>query len=93
MLVVKVEIWPYGSEAHRYEVGRLSAGNITARGEVCSYEIRLSDRGGLVGGRQTVDFQVDGHHRSDGFWPLVHKALTKAADDGFIPNKGLRSDD
>jgi hypothetical protein len=85
MLVVKVEIWPYGSEEHRYEVGRLSAGNITDRGEVCSYEIRLSDEGGLVGGRQTVGFQVDGHHRGDGFWPLIHKALTRAADDGLIP--------
>jgi hypothetical protein len=85
MLVVKVEIWPYGSKEHRYEVGRLSAGNITDCGEVCSYEIRLSDRGGLVGGRQTVEFQVEGHDRSDGFWPLVHKALTKAMQEGLIP--------
>lgn len=88
MLVVKVEIWPYGSEERRYEVGRLRAGNITDSGEVCSYEIALSDRGGLVGGSQTVEFQVDGHHRSDGFWPLIHEALTKAADDGFILQQG-----
>lgn len=85
MLVVKVEIWPGGSKEDAYEVGRLSAGNITAYGEVCSYEIRLFDEGGLVGGRQAADFQVDGHHRSDGCWSLVHKTLTKAIDDGLLP--------
>lgn len=41
MLVVKVEIWPGGSKEDGYEVGRLSAGNITAYGEVCSYEKAL----------------------------------------------------
>jgi hypothetical protein len=85
MLVVKVEIWPSGSKEGAYEVGRLSAGNISDCADVSSYEIRLSDRQGLAEGMPTVEFQLDDHRRSDGFWPLIHKVLTKAADDGLIP--------
>lgn len=85
MLVVKVEIWPGGSKENGYEVGRLSAANISDCADVSSYEIGLSDRQELVGGMPTVEFQVDGHHRADGFWPLIHKALAKAIDDGLVP--------
>lgn len=85
MLVVKVEIWPGGSRDDKYEVGRLWAANISNCAPVSSYEIRLADRQGFAGRMPTVEFQVDGHHRSDGFWPLVHKALTQAIEKGLVP--------
>jgi hypothetical protein len=85
MLVVKVEIWPGGSEEGGREIGRLSAANISNCADVSSYEIGLSDGRGPVAGMPTVEFQVEGHLRRDGFWPLIHKALTKAIDERLIP--------
>lgn len=85
MLVVKVEIWPGGSEEDGREIGRLCAANISDCAEVSSYEIALADEQDLLGGMPTAEFQVDGHHRSDGFWPLIHMALAKAIDDGLVP--------
>jgi hypothetical protein len=85
MLVVKVEIWPGGSQEDGREIGPMSAANISNCADVSSYEIELSDGQGPLGGMPTVEFQVDGHRRGDGFWPLIHKALTKAVDESLIP--------
>ena len=85
MLAVKVEIWPYGSQEHKYEIGRLSAANISDCAPVSSYTIGLSDRQGQADGVPAVIFQLDGHRRSDGFWALIHGALTMAGSDGLIP--------
>ena len=88
MRVIKVEIWPMGSEEERFEIGRLTAANISAGAPVSSYEIRLSDRHGLAGGRQPVALQIDGHQRRAGCRPLIHKALAKAIEEGLVPVSG-----
>ena len=68
MLVIKVELWPYGRRALARELGRIGVAN--ARGhEVCDYVAVLSDD---TGRRATA--MVLGHRRSDGFWPLVVRA-------------------
>jgi hypothetical protein len=88
MLVVKVEIWPGGSKEDRREIGRLSAANISDCADISSYEIRLSNWQALVDGTPTVEFQLGGHLRSDGFWPLIHKALSQAIDEDLVSCSG-----
>ena len=41
MLVVTVEVWPWGSEEQKYKIGEITLGNITARGSVSTYAVRV----------------------------------------------------
>lgn len=74
-----------GSKEGRREIGRLNVANISDCADVSSYEIRLTNWQGDVGGTMMIELQVDGHRRDDGFWPLIHKALSKAIDEGLVP--------
>lgn len=78
MLIVKVEMWPFGSEENAYEIGRLSAANISECNGVSSYEVRLSETVEQDERKPILEFQVHDHRRSDGAWPLIQKALNTA---------------
>lgn len=41
MLVATIEIWPRGSEEQKYKIGEITLGNITARGSVSTYQVRV----------------------------------------------------
>lgn len=62
-LRVIVQIVPFGDEERVREIGRLDISNTT-------YVGTSENEYGNV-----CDYVVRGHRRSDGFWPLVRKAL------------------
>ena len=72
MLVVTVDIWPFGKESEKRTLGELRIANVTAPGapdykEMGDYEVQFSD--------ETKSHRVHGHPRADGFWPLIHAAI------------------
>lgn len=68
-LRVIVQIIPYGDESRMKEIGRLNISNVGPVPQPDTYAYRIVD-----GGTEWVDFVT--HKRADGFWVLIHKALT-----------------
>lgn len=73
MLVVKVEIWPYGSEFAAKELGRVLIAN--------------DGTGDMVTGKYDVDFlnghgklmkekRIESFARSSGFWELLKRVFS-----------------
>jgi hypothetical protein len=85
MLVVKVEIWPYGQEQDAKELGRLYIANDgKALGKENQSYIAGEDREQdiILTGPNTL--QIASHTRSRGFWPLVKQAVAL-----LVRRKGL----
>lgn len=67
MLVVDVNIWPFGERNHKRQIGRLKISLLTpGQGDSADYECRLGEG---------PPFYVRGHDRNDGAWKLVEKAI------------------
>ena len=75
MLVVKVELWPFGDATRSREIGRIGIGNVSGS-MISDYVAVLVDDTG-----RRVDVELTGHMRSDGFWPLISRASRQANAD------------
>ena len=77
MIVVKVEIWPFGDEKKAHEIGRLlihNRGDHPDRPRRGNYGVRLLRRGSKTAIRRTAE--VLNHARlSNDVWKLIRKAL------------------
>lgn len=76
MLVVNIEVWPWGREERRYKIGEISAGNI-AGGRISSYEVRVQQAAYEPEGVPAIDeeFLLRDHDRSAGALALIRDAL------------------
>jgi hypothetical protein len=72
VLVVKVELWPFGDAASSREIGRIGIANISGS-DVSDYIAVLVDDAGRCAHMMIAD-----HARKDGFWPLVAQAARNA---------------
>lgn len=69
MLVVKVELWPHGSEEQAVVIGRMEVSNdATGTGETGNYGVHLW-------AKNTGFTRVQGYKRSNCVWNLVLQAL------------------
>lgn len=75
MIVVKVELWPFGDEARREEIGRLhivndgSGDSETGNYDVFAGEPETHRKDAFECAR------VEGHTREQGVWPLFKRAV------------------
>lgn len=74
MLVVKLEIWPFGEKAARRELGRITIANVGGPDEACKYDVQAT-------GEAARDLHLEAirgllHARADGAWKLVSRALS-----------------
>jgi len=76
MLVVNIEIWPWGREERKYKIGEITAGNI-AGGRISSYEVRVQQAGYEPEGVPAIDkeFLLPDHDRRAGALALIRDAL------------------
>lgn len=76
MLVVNVEIWPWGRETRKYKIGEITAGNI-AGGRISSYSVRVRQTGYELEGVPAIDeeFLLRDHDRGAGALALIRDAL------------------
>ena len=76
MLMVNVEIWPWGREERKYKIGEITAGNI-AGGRISSYEVRVQQAGYEPEGVPAIDkeFLLRDHDRRAGALALIRDAL------------------
>ncbi len=86
MLVVRVEVWPYGAQTGKYQIAAMQIWN-EGGGAVSRYGAQIVADGyapvGLTPFEAVV--AVAGHARSDGPWVLIHKILSAAlAEDGPV---------
>ena len=72
MLVVKVELWPFGDATRSREIGRIGIANVSGSA-VSDYIAVLVDDAGRCAHMMIAD-----HARTDGFWPLVARAARNA---------------
>lgn len=83
MLVVKVEIWPYGKAQDAKELGRLYIANTGNEDSINSSYIAGQELNQIfVPDRDTI--KIPSHTRSRGFWPLVKQAVSR-----LVAKKGL----
>lgn len=80
MLVATIEIWPWGSEERKFRIGEITLGNITPRGSVSTYEVRVQqdayDAAGVT--ELCEEFVLRDHDRSAGPLALIRDALALA---------------
>jgi len=76
MLVVNIEIWPWGREDRKYKIGEITAGNI-AGGRVSSYQVRVQQASYELEGVPAIDqeFLLHDHDRRAGAMALIRDAL------------------
>lgn len=76
MLVVNIEIWPWGREDRKYKIGEITAGNV-AGGRISSYEVRVQQEGYEPEGVPAIDqeFLLRDHDRGAGALALIRDAL------------------
>lgn len=84
MLVVKVELWPFGEEKYSKTLGYAEIANVgTDRlSDYAFYNANFLEPGEPPNGRmehQEMDVagqvQMVGHRRGDGFWTLLKKVM------------------
>lgn len=77
MLVVKVEIWPGGSETSSFEIARLELINVSDLAEVSDYVAHINQSGAAHLGVPSFYRQlaVSSHSRCDGPWRLIKRTL------------------
>lgn len=80
MLVVTIEIWPWGTEELKYQIGEISAANITALGPVSTYEVCVHQNAYDAAGVAEIckEFVPRDHHRSAGPLGLIRDVLAVA---------------
>lgn len=78
MLVMNIEIWPRGAEELKYKIGEITAANLTARGSVCTYQVRMKQDAYEAAGVIEIyeEIVLRNHPRSAGPLALVRDALT-----------------
>lgn len=83
MLVVRVEIWPGGEEDRAFEVGRAFAASARSFGGVADYAVVVES--------DNVQHAalVEGHTRTDGFWPLVARIASQGESPQRTPSRPL----
>ncbi|NJB89511.1 hypothetical protein GGR90_001686 [Sphingopyxis italica] len=76
MLVVTVEVWPWGREERKYKIGEITAANIS-NGRIATYEVRVHCDGYEPEGLPAIDeeFLLRDHDRSAGALALIRDAL------------------
>ena len=76
MLVVNIEVWPWGREERKYKIGEITAGNISD-GRISTYKIRVQQDGYEPVGVPAIDeeFLLRDHDRSAGALALIRDAL------------------
>lgn len=76
MLVVNIEIWPWGREEQKYKIGEITAGNI-AGGRISSYKVRVQQEGYEPEGVPAIDkeFLLRDRDRGAGALALIRDAL------------------
>lgn len=76
MLVVNIEIWPWGREERKYKIGEITAGNF-AGGRMSSYEVRVQQAAYEPEGVPAIDeeFLLRDHDRGAGALALTRDAL------------------
>ena len=88
MLMVNVEIWPWGREERKYKIGEITAGNI-AGGRISSYSVRVQQTRYDLEGVPAInkEFLLRDHDRGAGALALIRDALLIA-----VPLPGISSD-
>jgi len=79
MVVVKVELWPWGSEDLKKEIGRMTITNdgTSDNPNIGNYIVKIFRKGSL--GTVQRESRVTGHRRkADPVWKLVRVALESA---------------
>jgi hypothetical protein len=86
MIVVKIELWPFGQEILSEEIGRLEISNRTG-GDVSDYAVAGHMAGDEGSGAPAFEFEstVENHARKDGALSLLLKAI--AASPAGLVNK------
>lgn len=76
MLVVNIEIWPWGREERKYKIGEITAGNI-AGGRISSYKVCVQQAAYEPEGVPAIDeeFLLRDHDRRAGALTLIRDAL------------------
>jgi len=76
MLVVNIEVWPWGREERKYKIGEITAGNI-AGGRISSYKVRVQQAAYELEGIPAIDeeFLLRDHDRGAGAMALIRDAL------------------
>lgn len=71
MLCVTIEIWPFGDEATKRQIGQLRLGNLSDCAPISDYsfDLRMDDR--------TFSGIILGHERNKGALPLITEALAR----------------
>ena len=79
MLVVNIEVWPWGREERKYKIGEITAGNIS-NGRIATYEVRVQCDGYEPEGVPAIDeeFLLRDHDRGAGSLALIRDALLVA---------------
>ena len=80
MLVATIEIWPWGAEERKYKIGEITLGNVTARGEASTYQVRVQQDAYDPAGVAEIceEFVLGDHDRSAGPLALIRDALVMA---------------
>ena len=74
MLVVRVEIWPFGKSENAYEISRIGISNVTPESEDSTYEATAII--GRTAAEEVYGTVIDHHERSAGWLALVRRVLT-----------------
>lgn len=86
MLVVNIEVWPWGREERKYKIGVITAGNIS-NGRIATYEVRVQCDGYEPEGVPAIneEFLLRDHDRGAGSLALIRDALLIAVP---LPEEG-----
>ena len=89
MLIVNIEVWPFGDEDKKYKIGEITAGNLSG-GTVCTYQIRVHQEAYHAAGVPEIceEFMLRDVARSAGPLALIRDALQVALLMHEIPDTG-----
>lgn len=78
MIVVRVEIWPYGDPNGSYDIGQIVAWNEGGNAALSSYSGSVMQTGSASLGVKSweQEFRVEGHDGTDGSWRLIASILS-----------------
>lgn len=76
MLVVNIEVWPWGREERKHKIGEITAGNI-AGGRISNYQVRVQQAAYAPEGVPAInrEFLLRDHDRGAGALALIRDAL------------------
>lgn len=89
MLVLNIEVWPFGAEGQKRKIGEITAGNLSG-GTVCTYQIRVHQEAYHPAGVPEIckEFLLRDVARSAGPLSLIRDALEVALLMHEIPETG-----